>query len=111
VLNVWSAYEIEVLDTATSEDYNLEKPIEYYDNLTWSTMVDGSATGEVTQPTAGGLDFDGLTEGLNGLLDILGQALIYVIIIVIIAVAIYISYKVLIVKRSTEYVATRVIRG
>lgn len=110
VLNVWSSYEIQVLDPATSEDYNLEKPLEYYDNLTWRVATDGLETMEYEEPDSG-LGLDALGKSLNGFLDLIGQVLIYLIIVVIIVVAIYITYKVVIAKRSTEYVATRVIRG
>jgi hypothetical protein len=65
---------------------------------------------EYEEPDSG-LGLDALGKSLNGFLDLIGQVLIYLIIVVIIVVAIYITYKVVIAKRSTEYVATRVIRG
>ena len=95
VLNVWSSYEIEVIDTPEMEDYNLEKPVEYYDNLTWQTAVDGISNGVVYDRPDSGLDnpLEGLGDSFNGFLDIMGQYMIYIIIFAVIMVALYITVK------------------
>lgn len=106
VLNVWSSYEIEVIDTPEMEDYNLEKPVEYYDNLTWQTAVDGISSMEINEPGDRIGDFEGTGNVFNGILDMMGQYMIYIIIFAVIMVALYITIKLVRTKSRVQTLRT-----
>jgi len=92
VFNIWSSYKIEVIESGIDQN-GLDKPKEYYDNLTWSGLVEGTESVEITRPD----------DGLFGILDdlfggLLGgdwfSWLMIVIFFIVLGVVIYVGIKI-----------------
>jgi len=90
VMNVWTAYETEVLQTDLEDD-TLTAPVEYYDNLIWTATVDGSGGVIHTEDRPGPLDWLEDLLNLEGLMGIIFAIIGIVMVIVILFLVVRLS--------------------
>jgi hypothetical protein len=82
VFDIWTSYEITPLENE-AEDYDLEKPQEYYDEVAWSSVVDGFGGGQSYGEGA-------TTNIFDGPLGIL----IIILIIAVSLIGLYVVYRI-----------------